>query len=64
VDIIAKLPPLNNIEGIISFLGHIGFYRRFIKDFSKIEKSLCNVMLKESKFSFDEECLEAFSMLK
>ena len=47
-----------------SFLGHAGFYRRFIKDFSKISKPLCNLLIKENEFNFDDECLNAFSLIK
>ena len=46
VEIIEKLPPPNSIRAIRSFLGHTGFYRRFIKDFSKISKSLSNLLIK------------------
>ena len=35
VEVIAKLPPPKSIKDIRSFLGHAGFYRRFIKDFTK-----------------------------
>ena len=34
---------LNTVRGVHSFLGHVGFCRRFIKDFSKIKKPLCKL---------------------
>ena len=64
LDVIDKLPPPINVKGIHSFLGHAGFYRRFIKQFSKIAKPLSNVLNKEVVFVFNEECLEAFNTLK
>jgi hypothetical protein len=45
-------------------VGHAGFYRRFIKDFSKIARPLCRLLAKETLFEFDEECLKAFGALK
>ena len=42
---IEKLPPPSSVKGIRSFLGHAGFYRRFIKDFSKITKPLSNLLV-------------------
>jgi hypothetical protein len=36
IEVIEQLPPLVNIKGIRGFLGHAGFYRQFIKDFSQI----------------------------
>ena len=64
IDLISNLPPPRTVKEIRSFLGHAGFYRRFIKDFSKIAKPLCNLLAKDASFVFDEECLQAFEKLK
>ncbi|GJW48179.1 reverse transcriptase domain-containing protein [Tanacetum coccineum] len=64
VDVIAKLPYPTNIEGIQSFLGHAGFYRRFIKDFSKIARPMTQLLMKDTKFVFFSECIESFNILK
>ncbi|KAK8952364.1 hypothetical protein KSP39_PZI003940 [Platanthera zijinensis] len=63
-EVIEKLPPPTNVKGVRSFLGHAGFYRRFIKDFSKISKPLSHLLEKDSHFNFDGECLVAFHSLK
>ena len=52
------------MKGVRSFLGHAGFYRRFIKDFSKIAHPLCKLLEKDCKFYFDESCLKIFDELK
>lgn len=64
LDVISKLPPPSNIKGIRSFLGHAGFYRRFIKDFSKIARPLTNLLQKDFPWNFDAECEKAFNILK
>ncbi|KAM1849316.1 hypothetical protein ACFX13_013607 [Malus domestica] len=64
IDAIEKLPPPITVKSVRSFLGHAGFYRRFIKDFSKISRPLCNLLAKDAPFVFDEACLEAFKKLK
>ncbi|XP_027337231.1 uncharacterized protein LOC113850913 [Abrus precatorius] len=64
VEVIKKLPPPINVKGIRSFLRHVGFYRRFIKDFSKIAKPLSNLINKDTPCNFDVECLYAFELLK
>ena len=53
IDVIENLPPPVNVKGIRSFLGHAGFYRRFIKDFSKIAKPLNNLLNKDTAFIFE-----------
>ncbi|XP_012827660.1 PREDICTED: uncharacterized protein LOC105948946 [Erythranthe guttata] len=64
IETIEKLPPPKDVKGVRSFLGHAGFYRRFIKDFSKIVKPLCHLLEKEAVFDFDSACLQAFTFLK
>ncbi|CAL9029894.1 unnamed protein product [Prunus brigantina] len=53
-----------SVKGVRSFLGHAGFYRRFIKDFSKITRPLCNLLAKDVVFHFDKDCVNAFNILK
>ncbi|GJY92576.1 reverse transcriptase domain-containing protein [Tanacetum coccineum] len=64
IDVISKLPPPTNIKGIKSFLGHAGFYRIFIKDFSKNVCPLTKLLEKDTSFEFNEECHNAFELLK
>ena len=64
ISMIEKLLPPSNVKGIRSFLGHASFYRRFIKDFSKIVKTLCNLLEKDAPFVFDENCFKAFKVIK
>ncbi|GKA28935.1 reverse transcriptase domain-containing protein [Tanacetum coccineum] len=64
VDVIAKLPYPTTIKGVRSFLGHAGFYRRFIQDFSKIARPMTHLLEKETLFIFSKECIEAFEILK
>jgi hypothetical protein len=64
VDLISNLPPPRMVKEVRSFLGHAGFYRRFIQDFSKIARPLCKLLVKEAPFIFDEDCKKAFGALK
>ncbi|GJZ95615.1 reverse transcriptase domain-containing protein [Tanacetum coccineum] len=64
VEVIAKLPPPTPVKGIWSFLGRVGFYRRFIQDFSKIVWPMTHLLEKETPFVFSTECREAFETLK
>jgi hypothetical protein len=64
VEMVEQLPPPMDVKSLRSFLGHAGFYRRFIKDFSKITKPLTHLLQKDVAFDFDEKCLAAFWTLK
>ena len=64
IDIISKLPPPTNVKTIRQFLGHAGFYRRFIKDFSKIAKPLYKLLEKDAQFIWEEDCQKSFEELK
>ncbi|GJV74062.1 reverse transcriptase domain-containing protein [Tanacetum coccineum] len=63
VDVIAKLPHPTTVKGVWSFLGHAGFYRRFIKDFSKISRPMTHLLEKNTPFIFSNECIQAFETL-
>ncbi|CAA7044568.1 unnamed protein product [Microthlaspi erraticum] len=64
VDVMLQLPVPKTVKDIRSFLGHAGFYRRFIKDFSKIARPLTRLLCKETDFEFDEECHKSWTLLK
>jgi hypothetical protein len=64
IEVIKQLPPPVNIRGIQSFLGHCGFYRHFIKDFSHIARPPTNLLAKDVSFKFDDACLNFFNILK
>ncbi|KAJ9560618.1 hypothetical protein OSB04_005778 [Centaurea solstitialis] len=64
LEVIMQLPEPSTVKGIRSFLGHAGFYRRFIKDFSKISKPLCNLLHVDQPFDFTSDCTKAFETLK
>lgn len=64
IEVIKYLPYPSNVCEVRTSLGHVGFYRRFIKDFSKISQHLCNFLQKDVSFYFDEGCQLDFAMLK
>ncbi|GJU56588.1 reverse transcriptase domain-containing protein [Tanacetum coccineum] len=64
VNVIAKLPHPTTVKGVRSFLGHAGFYRRFIQDFSKIARPMTHLLEKETPFVFSKDCIDAFQTLK
>ncbi|GJT76282.1 reverse transcriptase domain-containing protein [Tanacetum coccineum] len=64
IEAISKLPYPTNAKAIRSFLGHAGFYRRFIKDFSQVARPMTQLLDKYAPFNFFKECIQAFETLK
>ena len=64
VKMISNLPTPKCVKDIRSFLGHAGFYRRFIKDFSAIARPLCTLLAKDAPFTWSQACDIAFNKLK
>ena len=64
IEVMMSLQPPTTVRGIRSFLGYAGFYRRLIKDFSKIAIPLTRLLCKDTKFEFDSDCLAAFHTIK
>jgi hypothetical protein len=63
VELIANLSEPKVVKDIRAFLGHVGFYKKFIKDFNRIARPLTN-LLKDVPFIFDDSCKEAFNNIK
>jgi hypothetical protein len=64
IEVIEQLLPPTNVKGIHSFLGYVGFYQRFIQNFSQIARPLTHLLAKDAPFVFTEECLQSFHTLK
>ena len=56
IELIANLPTPKSVKDVRSILGHAGFYRRFIKDFSVISKPLSNLLTKDNIFEWTFPC--------
>ncbi|KAM2950741.1 hypothetical protein COP2_000321 [Malus domestica] len=64
IDLVRHLPSPTSVREVRSFLGHAGFYRRFIKYFSKVAQPLCRLLQKDVTFEFNEACTASFNQLK
>ncbi|XP_070028878.1 uncharacterized mitochondrial protein AtMg00860-like [Nicotiana sylvestris] len=64
IEVTSKLPPPTSVKGVQSFLGHMGFYRLFIKNFSKVVNPLCKLLEKDAKLHFNDDCVKSFEQLK
>ena len=64
IEVIEQIPLPTNVKGVQSFLGHAGFYQHFIKEFFHIARPLTSLLAKDAPFEFNDECLNAFQILK
>ena len=64
LEVIQNLPLPATLLDLRSFLGHVGFYSKFIRDFAKVSKPLTTLLCKDKDFFIDKEGERAFEMLK
>lgn len=64
IDVNANLPIPKSVKDIRSFLDHAGFYRCFVKHFSKIARPLTTLLEKDVPFEFNSNCISSFEYLK
>ena len=64
IEAIQNLPLTGTVRDLRSFLGHVGFYLRFIQDFAKVFKPLTTLIYKDKDFIINKEGKRAFTMLK
>ena len=64
LDSIRGIQPPTTVSKVRSFLGLVGYYRRFIKGFSNIEAPLNRLLQKNKLFEWTDECMAAYEKLK
>ena len=64
IELIENWKTPKSVLHIQQFLGLCGYYRRFIKDFSKIAAPMYNLIKKETEWNWDASCEESFKILK
>ena len=64
IDVIVKLSPPKTQKEVRSFLGHAGYYRRFIENFTKIAGRMFKLLTKDVEFCWNDNCQIAFDTLK
>jgi hypothetical protein len=64
IEVIENLPYPQDVKGMQTFMGHASFYKRFIKDFSKLSKPLTDLLHKDVPYSFDKICVQAYERLR
>ena len=60
IEVIIRLPPPKNQKEVRNFLGHVGYYQRFIKNFTKIVGPMFGLLIKDVDFVWTKHCQTAF----
>jgi hypothetical protein len=64
ISIIVDLPPPTSVKQLCTPLGHIGYYRKFIKGYAHITSLMENILKKYCQFHWTKECQQSFDTLK
>ena len=64
IEVIVSWKPPRNVTKVRSFLGLVGYYRRFVKGFFVIAFTFTKLLRKGVKFEWDEKCQSSFNQLK
>ena len=64
VKAVMSMKRLKLVFGLRSFLGLVGYYRRFIEDFSRLAAPMTRLTRNRVKFEWDDLCEKAFQELK
>ena len=64
IEVILQIQVPKMQKEVGSVLGHVGYYRRFIENFSKIVTSLFNLLSKDAEFVWTDKCQSTFADLK
>jgi hypothetical protein len=62
IDIISQIKIASSQKEVRSFLGHVGYYRRFIQNFTNLAAPLFKLLEKEAKFCWNEQCQISFEI--
>ena len=64
IEVIIEWKPPRNVTKVSSFLGMVGYYRRFVKGFSMTAAPMTRLLQKNVKFEWSEKCQVSFDKLK
>ena len=64
IEAIMNWPTLRNVIDVISFMGLVGYYKRFIEGFSKVSHAITSLQRKGIKFEWISKCEQSFQWLK